>query len=165
MSRRCSSASCPWRRNWPLKDARDVQSGHFFVLGDSERVLPMTRSLVLNPFLGYPESDRNILDPLLEERPSRSSRQIDGAFIIRGDGVVLAAGVQLLLTQPAIVLPKGLGTRHAAAAATTASTNAVAVAISQSTGTVTIFREGSCLPAFPGDRMEPACRMRGAARA
>ncbi len=122
--------------------------GAIFVLGDSERVLPMTRSLVLNPFLGYPESDRNILDPLLEETIKEFSA-IDGAFIIRGDGVVLAAGVQLLPTQPAIVLPIGLGTRHAAAAATTASTNAVAVAISQSTGTVTIFREGTLIASLP----------------
>lgn len=122
--------------------------GAVFVLGDSERVLPMTRSLILNPFRGYPESNRNILDPLLEETIKEFSA-IDGAFIIRGDGVVLAAGVQLLLTQPAIELPIGLGTRHAAAAATTASTNAVAVAISQSTGTVTIFREGRLIARLP----------------
>lgn len=122
--------------------------GALFVLGDSERVLPMTRRLVLNPFRGYPECDRNILDPHLEETIKEFSA-IDGAFIIRGDGVVLASGVQLLLTHSAIVLPKGLGTRHAAAAATTASTNAVAVAVSQSTGTVTIFREGRLVASLP----------------
>jgi DNA integrity scanning protein DisA with diadenylate cyclase activity len=126
--------------------------GALFVIGDSERVLPMTRSLVLNPFRGYPEGDRNILDPRLEETIKEFSA-IDGAFIIRGDGVVLAAGVQLLPAQAAITLPTGLGTRHAAAAAITASTNAVATAISQSTGAVTIFREGrlvACLPRATG---------------
>jgi len=122
--------------------------GAIFVLGDSPRVLPQTRSLVLNPFRNYPEAERNLLDPLLEETIKEFSA-IDGAFVIRGDGVVLAAGVQLLVGQPAIGLPKGLGTRHAAAAAITASTEATAVAISQSTGTVTIFREGKLIASLP----------------
>jgi diadenylate cyclase len=36
-----------------------------------------------------------------------------------------------------------LGTRHSTAAAITACTEAIAVTISQSTGTVTVFREGA----------------------
>ena len=110
----------------------------------------MTRSLVLNPFLGYPEGDRNILDPLLEETIKEFSA-IDGAFIIRGDGVILAAGVQLLPTQPAIVLPIGLGTRHTAAAATTASTPCGGrrnIAINRHCHGC--FERGHSLPAFLG---------------
>src|SRR5439155_1331750 len=41
--------------------------GTLFVVGDSERVLAQSRSLVLNPFQGHPESARNILDPAVEE--------------------------------------------------------------------------------------------------
>jgi hypothetical protein len=41
--------------------------GALFVLGDSERVLGQSRSLVLNPYQGHPESGRNVLDPALEE--------------------------------------------------------------------------------------------------
>ena len=41
--------------------------GALFVLGDSERVLAQSRGLVLNPFLGHPESGRNVLDPALED--------------------------------------------------------------------------------------------------
>jgi diadenylate cyclase len=122
--------------------------GALFVLGDSQRVLPQTSALVLNPFHGYPESERNVLDPRLEETIKEFSA-IDGAFVIRGDGVVLAAGLHLLATQPAVDLPKGLGTRHAAAAAITAATDAVAIAISQSTGIVTVFREGKLLACLP----------------
>ena len=67
---------------------------------------------------------------------------LDGAFVVRGDGVVLTAGTQLLPTLPFSRLPGGLGTRHSAAAGITASSDAVAICISQSTGTVTIFKSG-----------------------
>jgi DNA integrity scanning protein DisA with diadenylate cyclase activity len=41
-----------------------------------------------------------------------------------------------------ITLSKGLGTRHWAAAAITKKTTAIAVAVSQSSGTVRIFQDG-----------------------
>lgn len=119
--------------------------GTIFVLGDSDRVLAHSRQLVINPFHGYPEEDRNILDARLEET-IKEFAAIDGAFVIRGDGVVLSAGRYLApparLEEP---LPQGLGTRHEAAAGVTAGTGAVAVCISQSTGTVTIFKNGRLL--------------------
>jgi DNA integrity scanning protein DisA with diadenylate cyclase activity len=115
--------------------------GTLFVVGDSDGVLAQARGLVLNPFQGHPESQRNILDPALEETVKEFSA-LDGAFVIRGDGVVLSAGVQLVPSVPLPQLPGGLGTRHAAAAGITASTSAVAVCVSQSTGTVTVFRSG-----------------------
>jgi DNA integrity scanning protein DisA with diadenylate cyclase activity len=45
-------------------------------------------------------------------------------------------------------LPPGLGSRHAAAAAITAVTRALALTISESTGTVTIFRDGKVMMAL-----------------
>jgi hypothetical protein len=119
--------------------------GTIFVLGDSNEVLAQSRQLVLNPLQGHPESGRKILSPELEET-LKEFATIDGAFIIRGDGVVLAAGVQLQAkpSKP-LDLPAGLGTRHAAAAAITGSTRAVAFAISQSTRTVTVFMSGRIL--------------------
>ena len=68
--------------------------GTIFVLGDSLEVLAQTRQLVLNPLQGHPESGRNVLSLELEET-IKEFATIDGAFIVRGDGVVLAAGVQL----------------------------------------------------------------------
>jgi DNA integrity scanning protein DisA with diadenylate cyclase activity len=118
--------------------------GALFVIGDSERVLSQSRALVLNPFHGYPEGRRNILDPQVEETIKEFSA-IDGAFIIRGDGVVLAAGIQLVPTAAAPQLLNGLGTRHAAACAITASTAAVAIVISQSTGAISIFKSGEMI--------------------
>ena len=115
--------------------------GTLFILGDSEEVLKQSRSLVLNPFQGHPESERNILDPALEETIKEFSA-LDGAFLVRGDGVILTAGTQLIPTGSAAQLASGLGTRHAAAAGITASTAALAVCISQSTGTVSVFKSG-----------------------
>jgi hypothetical protein len=51
----------------------------------------------LNPFYGYKEEDRNILNPFMDETMKEFS-SIDGAFIIRGDGVVLSAGSLLQAT-------------------------------------------------------------------
>jgi hypothetical protein len=115
--------------------------GLTFVLGDSDAVLSQSRGLVLNPFHGYSEAERNILDAMLEETVKEYSA-LDGAFVIRDDGVLLSAGVQLLPAAEPAPLPKGLGTRHAAAAGITASTRAVAVVLSQSTGAVSLFKTG-----------------------
>jgi len=61
---------------------------------------------------------------------------------VREDGVVLSAGTRLLPSVAHTQLPGGLGTRHAAAAGITASTKALAVCISQSTGAVAVFKAG-----------------------
>ena len=114
------------------------------MLGDSERVLAQSRRLVLNPFKGYPESERNLLDPDLAETIKEFSA-LDGAFIVRGDGVMLTAGTQLVPTASRVLLPGGLGTRHAAAAGITASTAAVSLCVSQSTGTVSVFKAGKLI--------------------
>lgn len=116
--------------------------GTIFVVGDSDRVLEQSRQLVINPFFGYPESERNILDPHLEETIKEFSA-IDGAFVIRGDGVILSAGRYLSpAAKPEEPLAQGLGTRHEAGAAITATSEAIALCISQSTGTVSIYRRG-----------------------
>lgn len=116
--------------------------GSLFVLGDSEQVLAQSRQLVINPFHGYPECERNVLDPRLEETIKEFSA-IDGAFIIRGDGVILSAGRYLVpQKKPETPIPQGLGTRHEAAAAITVTTGAITFCVSQSTGTISIFKQG-----------------------
>jgi diadenylate cyclase len=118
--------------------------GSIFVLGDHEKVLSMSTQLVFNPFKGHPEEALNINQPQVKESLKEFS-SIDGAFVIREDGVVLAAGRYLNAGYHGEALPQGLGTRHAAAAAITQETNAMAFAISESTGRVTIFRRGKIL--------------------
>ncbi len=115
--------------------------GTTFVVGDYQRVLMYCRQMVINPFHGYPEEEKNILDPSLEETIKEFST-IDGAFIIRGDGVIMSAGTFLRPEKAAVNLPSGLGARHAAAAALSAFTTSLAVVVSQSTGSVTLFKGG-----------------------
>jgi len=116
--------------------------GTIFTLGDHEKVLQLSRQLVINPFRGYPEEERNILDPNLRET-IREFSAIDGAFVIRDDGVVMAAGRHLNAALEEGDLPRGLGSRHVAGAGITAVTDAVAIAISESDGTVRLFKSGA----------------------
>ena len=60
--------------------------------------------------------------------------------------MILSAGRYLVPQgRPSEPLPPGLGARHEAAAGITATTGAVALSISQSTGTVSIFKGGRLL--------------------
>ncbi|MBT6395399.1 MAG: hypothetical protein HOJ95_11880 [Nitrospinaceae bacterium] len=114
--------------------------GALFVLGDHDIVLQYSRQMVINPFHGYPEEQRNILDPALRETVKEFSA-IDGAFVIRGDGIIEAAGRHLNAAGD-IELPAGLGTRHMAAAGISEVSEATSFVISESTGTVSVFKDG-----------------------
>jgi DNA integrity scanning protein DisA with diadenylate cyclase activity len=116
-------------------------SGTIFVLGRHEDVLRYSHPMVINPFQGYPEEERNILDPRLKETLKEFS-SIDGAFVIREDGVILAAGRHLDASGENIEIPLGLGSRHRAAAGITSLTDALAIVISEETGEVRIFHHG-----------------------
>jgi DNA integrity scanning protein DisA with diadenylate cyclase activity/mannitol/fructose-specific phosphotransferase system IIA component (Ntr-type) len=119
--------------------------GCLFVVGDVEKVETFTKPLVLNPFFGYKEEDRNILNPFMDETVKEFS-SIDGAFVIRGDGVVESAGSLIQAIDSNHALPGGLGSRHAAAAAVSVAANCIAIVVSSSTGQVTLFRRGVMLP-------------------
>jgi DNA integrity scanning protein DisA with diadenylate cyclase activity len=117
--------------------------GTIFVLGDYEKVMQFSRQTIFNPFHGYPEDERNILNPELYDTLKEFS-VLDGAFVIREDGVVMCAGRHLSAALDSTVdLPRGLGSRHVAAAGITSVTEAVAVVISESTGDVRIFKDGA----------------------
>jgi diadenylate cyclase len=121
--------------------------GSIFVLGDHEKVLSFSKQLVFNPFKGHPEESLNINEAQVKES-LKEFASIDGAFVIREDGVVLAAGRYLNVSYHGEALPQGLGTRHTAAAAITQVTDSVALTISESTGKVTLFRGGKIMTVF-----------------
>lgn len=118
--------------------------GAIFVLGDSAEVLLHTKQNIINPFKGYPENERNVLDDAMRETLKEFST-IDGAFVIKGTGTIVSAGTYLLPKLLTEDLPQGLGSRHAAAAAITAATHSIAITISESTGTVRIWRQGAMI--------------------
>ncbi|MCH2614177.1 MAG: PTS sugar transporter subunit IIA [Opitutales bacterium] len=119
--------------------------GTLFVLGDSEKVDDMTKPLVLNPFYGYKNEDRNVLSPFMDETVKEYSG-LDGGFVVRGDGVLLSAGSLVHAPDYLHSLPSGFGSRHAAAAAISVAADCLAIVVSASTGQVTLFRNGIALP-------------------
>ena len=118
--------------------------GTIFVLGDSTAVMEHSQQLTLNPFQGISESERNVLDPKIREA-IKYFAVLDGEFVIREDGVVLAAGRYLQVGEGNVELPLGLGARHAASAAITVETTAVAISVSQSSGTVRVWKTGQAV--------------------
>lgn len=115
--------------------------GTTFVLGDHEKVMELSSQLVINPFASVPKKKRNIMDFKLKET-LREFAAIDGAFVIRNDGVILAAGRHLDASADIADLPQGLGARHRSAAGITALSDAIALVMSESTGDVRIFSKG-----------------------
>jgi len=115
--------------------------GTIFVLGDHERVLQLSRQMIINPFLGYTEEERNILNPELLETIKELSA-IDGAFIIKDNGAIVTAGRHLNAAIESKDFPQGLGSRHIAAAGITDVSHAIAIVLSESTGNVSVFKNG-----------------------
>lgn len=67
---------------------------------------------------------------------------MDGAFVVNRRGVVDSAGTYLNAPIGQGQLSPGLGARHAAAMAITTVTDATAVVISASSGTVSVYHGG-----------------------
>ena len=114
--------------------------GTVFTLGDEQAVLAKSRSLILDPLLGHPESSRHISNPSLRGT-IKELAQLDGAFVVSGSGVVLSACRYLDAMAADLDVPLGLGSRHIAAATMSAATNAVAIVISESS-VVRLFCHG-----------------------
>ncbi len=115
--------------------------GLLVTLGDHERVLDRSRQLVINPFEGHPEEERCILNAAAR-RAVREFSGMDGAFVLRSDGVIVAAGRYLQELVADHELPGGLGARHRAGAGVTADTRCLAFVISESTGDTRVFAGG-----------------------
>jgi len=126
--------------------------GTLFVVGDARKVLNSSRPTGFDPVKGYSRKERNLDDPRVREG-IKEIAQMDGAIIVSADGVVEAACRYLDCSAADVTLSKGLGARHWAAAAISRATNAVAVTVSQTNGTVRIFHNGEVVL-----RIEPYLR-------
>ncbi len=118
--------------------------GTAFLIGDSEKILKNSRQLILNPFEGHLVGERSVLNPEIKET-IKELAQLDGVFVISNDGVIESAGVYLNVDTSSIDIPRGLGSRHAAVAATTAKTKSVGITVSQSGGIVRVFKDGKVM--------------------
>ena len=124
---------------------REGREGHpvgtLFVVGDTRKVLTMARPMNFNPFRGYSHAERDVRDKAVREQ-IKDIAQLEGAIVIRRDGIAVAACMRIEAPDTGITLSMGLGTRHAAAASVSKATKALAVAVSQSSGTVRLFQNG-----------------------
>lgn len=115
--------------------------GATFMIGSAPEVLARSTQLILNPFEGHPRPTRNVTSSEIRETVKELS-QIDGAFVISGDGTIEAAGRYITIDTSRASIPKGLGTRHASVAGLTQETPAVGIVISQSGGRISLFKDG-----------------------
>ncbi|MCG7847892.1 MAG: diadenylate cyclase [ANME-2 cluster archaeon] len=115
--------------------------GTAFIIGDSEEVMKRSHQLVLNPYLGHSPEASYICDINTWETVKEFA-QLDGVFILDGDGYVQASGRYLDVNAREVLTLNGLGGRHASAAAITRDTEAVAVTVSESDGVVRVYRDG-----------------------
>ncbi len=128
-----------------LAIGREGREGHpvgtMFIVGDTRKVLSMCRPMNFNPFRGYSQAERNIKNRAVREQ-IKDIAQLEGAIIIRRDGVAVAGCMRIEAPSADVKVSMGLGTRHAAAAAVSACTKCVAVAVSQSSGSVRVYQNG-----------------------
>ena len=115
--------------------------GTLFVYGRYDEIKQYSRQMIINPFAGIGEEDRNILDPSLEETVKEYAK-IDGAFIISEDGTIMSAGTYISGVPESGELLSGLGARHAAALGITTVTSAFSIALSESTRKISLFQGG-----------------------
>jgi DNA integrity scanning protein DisA with diadenylate cyclase activity len=115
--------------------------GTLFVVGDARKVIQSSHSTGFDPVRGYNRSERKLSDPRVREG-LKEIAQLDGAFVVSADGTIEAAARYIDASAESVSVAKGLGARHWAAAAITRRTRSVAVAVSETSGTVRIFQNG-----------------------
>jgi diadenylate cyclase len=114
--------------------------GTLFTLGDEQAVLAKSRSLILDPLSGHPESSRHVTNPNLRGTVKELA-QLDGGFVVSHEGIVLSACRYLDAIASEVDVPLGLGSRHIAAANMSAVTKAVGIVVSESS-VVRLFCHG-----------------------
>ena len=117
--------------------------GTLFVVGDSGEVMKNSKPLILDPLQGHADEDKHIDDPNVRES-LKELAQLDGAFVVSNAGVVLSGARYIDANSDDLNVPLGLGSRHMAAASVSNYTDAVAVAVSESS-MVRMFDDGDLI--------------------
>lgn len=135
--------------------------GTLFTLGDEQAVLAKSRTLILDPLAGHPESSRHVTNANLRGT-IKELAQLDGGFVVSHDGVVLSACRYLDASASQVDVPLGLGSRHLAAANMSAVTKAVGIVVSESS-VVRLFCHGKMVGEIIPElwMIDRAVRLRG----
>ncbi|MEW6476159.1 MAG: diadenylate cyclase [Actinomycetota bacterium] len=116
--------------------------GTLMIVGDADTVLRRSHPLILDPLVGHDEAVRHVEDREFRQTVKELA-QLDGAFVVDDDGTFLSAARFVEINVGAAKnLPAGLGARHASAASISEKTDAVAVAVSESSF-VRVFAGGA----------------------
>ena len=142
--RRCNKKNLEPTIELAVEIAREGREGRrigtLFTFGDAEAVLARSRPLILDPLAGHPELSREIRDPNLRGT-IKELAQLDGAFVVSDQGIVLSACRYLDAMASDVVLPFGMASRHLAGASISQVTDAVAIVVSESS-MVRVFDDG-----------------------
>ena len=124
------------------KDGREGKPiGTMFIVGDHRKVTEQSRPGGFDAMKGYTRKERNLVDPKVREG-IKELAQLDGMFVVAADGTVESCA-RIIDTPPVeLTMTTGLGSRHFSGAAISKNTKAIAVVVSQSSGTVRIFQNG-----------------------
>jgi DNA integrity scanning protein DisA with diadenylate cyclase activity len=118
--------------------------GTMFVVGDTRKVLAHCQPAGFDPVKGYSRAERDMHDPRVREAVKEVA-VLDGAFVINAEGIVEKAAQLVDAPYANLTLSKGLGARHWAGAAISKATAALAIVVSQSSGTVRLFQSGEVM--------------------
>jgi DNA integrity scanning protein DisA with diadenylate cyclase activity len=124
------------------REGREGQPvGTILVVGDTRKVLSLSHFQNFNPFRGYSRAERDVRKRDVREQIKEIAK-LDGAILIGRDGIAEAACLHLGARADGVTMRKGFGSRHMAAAGISKQSNAIAFAVSQSSGSVRVFQKG-----------------------
>lgn len=136
-----------WVLKISIEIAREGREGRkigtMFIVSDSRKTLKKSKCMIYDPLMGHRREKKHISNPDLRET-IKELAQLDGAFIVSDDGVIISACRYIDSSSQGISLPLGLGSKHMAAASITKTTNAVAVVVSENS-IVRVFDDGELI--------------------
>src|SRR6266850_3026124 len=142
--RRCDKKNFEPTIELAVEIAREGREGRrigtLFTFGDADNVMERSRPLILDPLVGHTEQARQIRDPNLRGT-IKELAQLDGAFVVSDQGIVVSACRYLDAAASDVALPYGMASRHLAGASISQVTDAVAIVVSESS-MVRVFDDG-----------------------
>lgn len=121
--------------------------GTSFAIGDYAAVMAHSRQCAINSYEKQDDRIRCIRHPANKEAV-KGLAQMDGGFVVRGNGLIEASCRHFIIDQQEIRIPLGFGTRHSSMAGLTQMTKAIGIVVSESGGTISIFKDGKMVKRF-----------------
>ena len=124
------------------KEGREGKKiGTAFIIGESSEISKYLKQLIINPFQTLDKKIK-ITDTSIKETVKEFS-QLDGVFVIDQEGNIISSGTYIDIdTSNLDSSYSGFGTKHRSCLALTKETNAIAIVVSESGGSIRILKKG-----------------------